>query len=533
MKTLYLKAGEEGAVEKAAEILKNGGVVAVPTETVYGLAADALNPAAVEKIFKAKGRPRDNPLIVHATSLGEIEPLVEKIDPRLYDLAEKYWPGPLTVIMKKSELVPDEVTAGLDTVAVRLPSHKTARAIIAAAGTPLAAPSANSSGKPSPTEISHVIEDLDGKIDAAVDGGKCSVGVESTVVTLASDPPVLLRPGGITLEDLAEVLGEIELSSAVLEKLGDGEKPLSPGMKYKHYAPKAEVSIIGGDFEKYRKFLLAKDDSVCAVCFDGEGKYFKTAIEYGGENDGASQARRLFAALREVDATGCERAFVRRPSSDGVGLAVYNRLLRSAAFRTIDLNVGVPVIGLSGPTGSGKSSAAALFKKKGYYVVDADSLARRAVENPEVLSALVRKFGDGVMENGKLLRRELARRAFASPEGVEALNSITHPEIIRLAIKELRAARDSGAKAAVVDAPLLFESRLAALCDKTIVLAADAPTRIERIMKRDGLSYADAKLRADAQKPEEYYGRKADIIINNGKGGDLAAQIEKIIDREA
>ena len=220
MKTLYLKSDDKNAVETAAVILKNGGLVAIPTETAYGLAANALDPEAVRKIFIAKCRPQDNPLIVHVSSMEEISPLVEKIDPRLYELAEKFWPGPLTVIMKKSDLVPPEVSAGLNTVAIRMPSHECARAIIAAAGVPLAAPSANASGKPSPTEAAHVAQDLDGKIDAIVDGGECSVGVESTVVTLATDPPTLLRPGGITPEQLISVLGELEISHAVYEKLG-------------------------------------------------------------------------------------------------------------------------------------------------------------------------------------------------------------------------------------------------------------------------------------------------------------------------
>ena len=337
MKTLYLNEKEENAIQTAAEILKNGGLVAIPTETVYGLAANALDGKAVAEIFIAKGRPQDNPLIVHVASLDEIPPLVEAVDSRLYDLAEKYWPGPLTVIMKKSSIIPDEVSAGLDTVAIRMPSHETARKIIEISGVPLAAPSANASGKPSPTKASHVIQDLDGKIDAVVDGGECSVGVESTVVTLATEPPTLLRPGGITPAQLEAVLGEIQISPAVFEKLKEGEKAESPGMKYKHYAPAAQVTIIKGDFESFRKFVLAQKETVCAVCFEGEGKHFENYIEYGSENDADSQAHSIFDALREVDKTGCNTAFVRCPVSSGVGLAVYNRLIRAAAFKVIKL----------------------------------------------------------------------------------------------------------------------------------------------------------------------------------------------------
>lgn len=528
MKTLYLKSDDKNAVETAAEILKNGGLVAIPTETVYGLAANALDPEAVRKIFIAKGRPQDNPLIVHVSSMEEISPLVEKIDPRLYELAEKFWPGPLTVIMKKSDLVPPEVSAGLNTVAIRMPSHECARAIIAAAGVPLAAPSANASGKPSPTEAAHVAQDLDGKIDAIVDGGECSVGVESTVVTLATDPPTLLRPGGITPEQLISVLGELEISHAVYEKLGEGEKAQSPGMKYKHYAPKAQVTIIKGSFEQYKKFMLAQKYPVCAVCFEGEGKYFEQSVEYGRESDDMSQAQKLFGALRKVDELGCERAFVRCPASSGVGLAVYNRLLRSAAFKIIDLDIKIPVIGLTGQTGAGKSTVAARLSEKGFFIVDADALARRAVENPEVIAKLTGRFGSDIVKDGLLDRAELARRAFADKESTHALNAATHPEITHLAVEELHKAQGTGAKAAVIDAALLFDSDLASLCRKTAAVIAPESERIERIMKRDGISREDAALRAGAQPSAEYYKEKADIIINNSNGADTAAEAEKI-----
>ncbi|MBQ7121334.1 MAG: threonylcarbamoyl-AMP synthase [Clostridia bacterium] len=527
MKTLYLKEQDTNSIQTAAEILRNGGLVAIPTETVYGLAANALDGGAVKKIFLAKGRPQDNPLIVHVSSLEEITPLVESVDPRLYALAEKYWPGPLTVIMKKSALIPDEVSAGLDTVAIRMPSHEGARKIIAASGLPLAAPSANASGKPSPTRAAHVIEDLDGKIDAVVDGGECSVGVESTVVTLVTNPPTLLRPGGITPEQLEEVLGAIQISPAVFEKLRDNEKAESPGMKYKHYAPSAQVTIVKGSFEKYKKFVLAQKGPVCAVCFEGEGRNFEKYIEYGKENDDLSQAHHIFDALREVDAMGCDKAFVRCPTSSGVGLAVYNRLLRSAAFRVIDLDIGIPVIGLTGQTGAGKTTVAAMLRERGCYIVDTDILARRAVENPEVIDLLKKRFGDDIVNNGVLDRRELARRAFATEEGTAALSAITHPEITRLAVEEIHIAQKEGAKAAVIDAALLFDSPLHAICEKNISVIADEKIRLERIIARDGISESDAILRINAQPPAEYYIKKADIIIDNN-GEDLEEQIDFI-----
>ena len=316
MKTQLFTNTPENII-KTAEILKSGGLAAIPTETVYGLAADALNGEAVAKIFAAKGRPMDNPLIVHVAEFEDIErfALVREIPEAAKKLAKVFWPGPLTIIMKKGGVIPDEVSAGLDTVAIRLPSHPSARAIIKAADTPLAAPSANLSGSPSPTTAQHVMNDMDGKIDAVFDGGACGVGVESTVITLAEDTPRLLRPGKVTLEELREVLGEVELDSAVLNKLKDGQKAASPGMKYKHYAPKANV------------ILLKCTEKLCV-------KY----ISLGKRNDYEAHAQRLFDSLRRIDGYGnIVTVYTRLPSTDGVGLAVYNRLIRAAGFEVIDL----------------------------------------------------------------------------------------------------------------------------------------------------------------------------------------------------
>ncbi len=529
MKTLYLKAEDNNTPELAGEILKNGGLVAIPTETVYGLAANALDAAAVKKIFAAKGRPQDNPLIVHVQSLDEIPPLVEKVDKRLPALAERFWPGPLTVIMKSSANVPDEVTAGLGTVAVRMPSHPAARAIIKAAGVPLAAPSANASGKPSPTRAEHVKRDLDGKIDAVVDGGECSVGVESTVLTLETQPPSLLRPGGVTPDELREVLGEISVSHAVFEKLADGEKAQSPGMKYKHYAPETRVSIIKGSFESYKKFVKAHSYKVCAVCFDGEGEQFDCSLEYGAQGDSEAQAQRIFDVLRRVDETGCREAFVRCPSPDGVGLAVYNRLLRSAAFRVLDLNFKSPVYGLTGQTGAGKGYVGEILSDFGINVIDTDSVARRAAEAPEVIKGLKVEFGEDIFEGGKLNRKELARRAFADKEKTLALNRVTHPEITRLTVELIHKAEESGAKASVIDAPVLFESPLAVLCDKIICVTAPESVRLERIMSRDGISREDALARIKAQRSEEYYKSKSDTLIENDGETDIADTVKKLL----
>ncbi|MCI7334821.1 MAG: threonylcarbamoyl-AMP synthase [Oscillospiraceae bacterium] len=341
MKTEVIKvnSSSDPGVKKAAELLKKGEVVAIPTETVYGLAANAFDEKAVEKIFIAKGRPSDNPLIVHISELSQWAELVESIPENALALARAFWPGPLTIILKKSSLIPLRTSGGLDTVGVRMPLHPTARAIISAAGVPLAAPSANNSGKPSTTTAEHCLHDLDGKIPLIIDSGECSVGVESTVVTLVPKVPRVLRPGGISLEMLADVLGKVEVDDAVLSKLADGAVAASPGMKYKHYSPNAKVSIVKGSFESFKTFVEAqKEKDVLALVFEGEGKKLSVPfIEYGKENDGASQARKIFSALRRVDETGAKLVYARFPEKDGVGLAVLNRLIRAAAFNIIEL----------------------------------------------------------------------------------------------------------------------------------------------------------------------------------------------------
>lgn len=333
-------------IATAGKLLKDGELVAIPTETVYGLAADALNGEAVANIFKAKGRPMDNPLIVHISDLSQVDDLVAFVPPVLEDLAKAFWPGPLTVIMEKSDLIPDEVSAGLDTVAIRMPSHPVARAIIKAAGTPLAAPSANTSGMPSPTTAAHVLHDMDGKIAAVVDGGPCEVGVESTVLTLCTRVPRILRPGRVTPEDLFDVLGEVEVDDAVLGQLAEGAVAASPGMKYKHYSPKAEVYIVDGSAEGFAKYVnekvaerAAEEAAVAALVFDGEEDLVNcVTLPFGAEDDSLGQAEHLFDDLRRADELGVSDIYVRCPSAEGVGLAVMNRLLRAAEFRIINVD---------------------------------------------------------------------------------------------------------------------------------------------------------------------------------------------------
>lgn len=337
MTTLYLSNSQEDIL-RAADLLRNDGIVAIPTETVYGLAGNALKGSCVKKIFEAKGRPSDNPLIVHISDISQWAPLVKAIPASAMALAEKFWPGPLTIILPKSDIIPDEICAGLDTVAVRMPSDKTARAIIGACSFPLAAPSANTSGKPSPTSAYHVKADLDGKIDALVDGGECTVGIESTVISLAADVPRLLRPGGITPAMLTEVLGEIEIDDAVYNKLQEGAVAASPGMKYKHYSPGAEVILIKGSYENYIKYARENaGEATALLCFEGEEVSDIRCVTYGKKDDPSSQAKQIFDALRRLDEIGAVRVFARFPENEGVGLAVFNRLVRAAAFNILEV----------------------------------------------------------------------------------------------------------------------------------------------------------------------------------------------------
>ena len=330
------------AVQRAAELLREGELAAIPTETVYGLAANAMNPAAVRRIFEAKGRPQDNPLIVHIADPEALVQVAAQVPEQAKKLMQAFWPGPLTMILPRVPQVPDETTAGLDSVAVRMPSHPIAREIIRAAGVPLAAPSANLSGSPSPTTAEHCIQDLSGRVPLIVDGGPCTVGLESTVVSLTGTVPRLLRPGAVTLEQLQQVLGAVEVDPAVMHSLAEGQAAASPGMKYKHYAPKAKVYLVRGSLKHFCAYVNARPGLVYAMVFNGEGAELqKPFVEYGAEFDHAQQAKELFFLLRRMDELGAQEVYVRCPSTDGVGLAVYNRLIRAAAFTVLELDTEV------------------------------------------------------------------------------------------------------------------------------------------------------------------------------------------------
>lgn len=346
-KTILLKAydcdsGRE-AIEAAGRILREGGIAAIPTETVYGLAGNALDPAATAKIYEAKGRPSDNPLIVHIAAWEELAPLVRRVPREAELLAAAFWPGPLTMILPKAPLVPDTTSGGLDTVAVRMPRDPVARGIIRAAGVPLAAPSANRSGSPSPTTWRHCVDDLWGRVDAIVESHDCQVGVESTVISLCPGPDGktqsrLLRPGAVTLEQLREVLGEVAVDQGVLERLPEGAVVHSPGMKYKHYAPAADVILVKGSSAAYGEYLKEhRAPGEYAMCFEEDLPLAgEPALSYGAAADHAAQAARLFDLLRELDRLGAKRVYVHAPQVDGVGLAVYNRLIRAAGFQIVE-----------------------------------------------------------------------------------------------------------------------------------------------------------------------------------------------------
>ena len=342
MKTLLLSASDPSTAQIAADIIRRGGLVAIPTETVYGLGADGLNEQAVVKIFEAKGRPQDNPLILHVAEPMEMEKFCHDIPEAAYDLAERFWPGPLTMVLPARDIVPRRTTAGLDTVAVRCPDNAVTREIIRLSGVPIAAPSANISGKPSTTTAQHVLYDHDGKIDAIVDGGPCRVGVESTIVDLTEERPRLLRPGGITPEQLTAVLGDLVIDKAVTAQIDKDAVVKAPGMKYRHYAPAEPVVIVAGSREKAAAYIhrhFAPGDRV--LCFDEELPLYADCnpLSYGKESNVGTLSAGLFAALRELDDASITKVYARCPVGGGVAYAVQNRLKKAAAFHIVDAEV--------------------------------------------------------------------------------------------------------------------------------------------------------------------------------------------------
>ena len=332
-------------IARAGEILKKGGLVAFPTETVYGLGGDATNPEASHKIYSAKGRPSDNPLIVHITNRKALEEMVEEVPQTAYALAERFWPGPLTMIFRKNDRIPYETTGGMDTVAVRMPSDPIARALIDASTGYIAAPSANTSGRPSPTQAEHVAQDLSGKIDMILDGGPVNIGLESTIVDLTEDVPMILRPGYITLEMLQEVLGEVRVDPGLIAADSD-RKPKAPGMKYRHYAPQADLKVVEGETDAVVQMinrrcaeLTAQKKRVGIIATEETKDRYKqgTVISIGARDDEEAIARHLYGILRQFDELGVDAIFSESFTAAGMGQAIMNRLLKAAGHQVLEV----------------------------------------------------------------------------------------------------------------------------------------------------------------------------------------------------
>ena len=506
----------EDKISAAAKILREGGLVGIPTETVYGLGANGLDKNAVKRIFEAKGRPQDNPLILHVTGPQWLPRYCTDIPPMAYVLARKFWPGPLTMILKRQPIVPDETTAGLNTVAMRCPNHPVTLAIIREAGVPIAAPSANTSGRPSCTTAQDVLEDMDGKIEGVVDGGPCTVGVESTILDLTCDPPRLLRPGGLPLEDLERLIGHVDVDKAVTSALKEGEKPKAPGMKYRHYAPKAPVTVVTGAPEASAREIERRVGPASGViCFDEYAHLFSKQVvqTLGPSGDKLMQAQRVFDALRFFDTSSVTEIYAQCPDNRGLGLAIGNRLKKAAGFHVVEADSHRVVLGLTGGTGAGKTSALKAIQELGGTVIDCDAVYHEMLEqSQEMRNAVNEKFPGVFGKDGKLDRQKLGQEVFAKKDRLAQLNSI----VFRFLIPELeRRMESAGNGLYAIDAINLLESGADRLCDRTVAVTAPTELRVRRIMARDGITEQYARLRISAQKSDEYYRGKCDCELAN------------------
>ena len=508
----------EDKISAAAKILREGGLVGIPTETVYGLAANGLDEKAVKRIFEAKGRPQDNPLILTIPGQQWLPRYCKDIPPLAYVLARKFWPGPLTMILKcRTDVVPSVITAGLDTVAMRCPNHPVTLAIIREAGIPVAAPSANTSGRPSCTTAQDVLEDMDGKIEGVVDGGPCTVGVESTILDLTCDPPRLLRPGGLPLEALEQLIGPIAVDKAVVSPLQAGEQPKAPGMKYRHYAPKAPVTVFTGAPEaSAREISRRAGPTTGIICFDEFAHLFPTQEVHtlGPSNDKLAQAQRVFDALRTFDNSDVTEILAQCPDSRGLGLAVGNRLKKAAGFHVVESDSQRIVLGLTGGTGAGKTSALNAIRELGGEIIDCDAVYHEMLDNDQELRNTINAAFPGVFgADGKLNRQKLGQEVFAKKERLDKLNAI----VFRFLLPDSERPRDSApAGLYAIAATNPIESGLDRLCDRTIAVTAPTELRVRRIMARDNISEQYARLRISAQKPDEFYRSKCDLELNNG-----------------
>ena len=517
----------EDKISAAAKILREGGLVGIPTETVYGLGANGLDGKAVKRIFEAKGRPQDNPLILHVTGPQWLPRYCADIPPIAYVLARKFWPGPLTMILKRKPIVPDETTAGLDTVGMRCPNHPVTLAIIREAGVPIAAPSANPSGRPSCTTAQDVLEDMNGKIEGVVDGGPCTVGVESTILDLTCEPPRLLRPGGLPLEDLERLIGHIDVDKAVTTPLKEGEQPKAPGMKYRHYAPKAPVTVFtGAPDASAREIQRRVGPTSGVICFDEYAHLFQGQEVHtlGPSGDKLAQAQRVFDALRTFDSSSVTEIYAQCPDNRGLGLAIGNRLKKAAGFHVVEADSHRIVLGLTGGTGAGKTSALNAIRELGGTVIDCDAVYHEMLENSqEMRNAINAKFPGVFDQDGKLNRQKLGQEVFAQKDRLAQLNEI----VFGFMTPELdRRMESAGDGLFAIDAINLLESGADRLCDRTIAVTAPTELRVRRIMARDGITEQYARLRISAQKPDEYYRGKCDCELNNAADTPEAFQAE-------
>ena len=531
METILLSTSA-GDLEQAAALIKSGGLVAIPTETVYGLGANGLDPAAVEKIFLAKGRPQDNPLILHIASADALPLYCREIPDTARALAERFWPGPLTMVLPVADVVPKVTVAGHDTVAIRCPANDAAREIIRLAGVPIAAPSANRSGKPSTTSAAHVLHDMDGRIDAVVDGGASRVGVESTIIDLTETPPRLLRPGGVTPEQLREVLGEITVDKAVVAQISDDTVVRAPGMKYKHYAPSAEVVIVAGAREDAADYIRrAFRPGNAVLCFAEELPLYAglNALAYGREAAPETLSAGLFDALRQLDRPEITRIYARCPEGGGIAWAVQNRLRKSAGFHIVNSSeraensseraeekpaalAACRIIGVTGPSGAGKTTALNVLRELGATVFDCDAIYHELLKNDPALTAEIEAAFPGTVADGVLDRKALGARVFSDPAALQRLNAVTHPRVKR---ELLRRMERSEARFFAIDAIGLFEGGLAELCDLTVAVVAPEEARLQRLTVRDGISGQAARARINAQKSAAEFEALCDVTLHN------------------
>ncbi len=508
---------DKESIAQAADILRRGGLLAIPTETVYGLGANGLDETAVLHIFEAKGRPQDNPLILHIPDASWLTHYCEDVPETAYRLAERFWPGPLTMILKKKPCVPLRTTGGLETVGMRCPDHAVTRAIIEKAGVPVAAPSANTSGRPSCTTAEHVREDMWGKIDGIVDGGPCEVGVESTIIDLTVTPPQLLRPGGLPLESLRDALGEVTVDKAVTQKMGEGEKPRAPGMKYRHYAPKAPVTVVTGGAKASARYLLTHaSEDAGVICFDEFVPLFAGHIVHplGASGDKRAQAQHVFDALRTFDETSVGEIWAQCPDSKGLGLAIGNRLKKAAGFHVEDADDGKIVIGITGGTGAGKTSLLRTLQKQDACVLDCDRIYHEMLGSDESLRAALRKAfgGASFRADGSVDVHAIGLIVFHDKEKLSELDAIVRAHVPRECARRMAA---SDKQLIGLDAIKLIECGLGAICDATVAVTAPEEVRVKRIMARDSITEEYARSRIAAQKDADYFRAQCDYEFVN------------------